>query len=447
MRRRQVLLGVPSHSDARTSLRYAWYVVAVLTLANVAGFVDRQILSLLVVPIERDLRISDTGMSYLLGLSFTVFSTLLGLPIARMADRRSRRAIMGFGVALWSVMTMLSGLADTYTHLLIARIGVGIGEATLVAPAVSLVADYFPRERRGVAMSVYSLGIFLGSGLAYFLGGAIVGVVGEAGRWQWPLVGAIRPWQSVFIYVGAPGLLVALLFATVREPRRAMVEAPVPWRVLGAWVREHRRTFVTHSLGFAVSATVNYGIAAWLATFLIRVHGWTPAHAGMVQGMLTMFVGVFGVLVGGAVADGFARRGVVDGPLRVGIIGAAGMLVFATLYPFLSGSAALIACLAAVNVFAAFPWGAASAAAAEIVPSRIRAQGAAVYFLVLNLVSGALGPTAVALVTDHVFHDDRAVGLSLALVNAVGMTIAIALLWSGRRAYAATVAHALAESR
>src|SRR5437870_4387889 len=137
----------------RAESRYAWYVVGVLTLANVSGFLDRQVLSLLVPAIERDLHITDTQMSYLIGLSFSVFYTVLGLPIAWWADRANRRTIMAAGVTLWSVMTMVSGLVSTYPRLLLARIGVGVGEATLNAPSVSLIADYFPRERVGVATS------------------------------------------------------------------------------------------------------------------------------------------------------------------------------------------------------------------------------------------------------------------------------------------------------
>jgi len=207
-------------SDRPASPRYAWYVVAVMTLAYVSAFVDRQILSLLVPPIKRDLGISDTQMSFLIGLAFSVFFTLLGLPIARLADRRSRRNIMATGVGLWSVFTALCATAQTYGRLLVMRVGVGVGEATINAPSVSLIADYFPRERLSRAMSVFSLGIFLGSGLAYFIGGSIVGVVSEQGRWVLPVIGAIRPWQSVFLAVGLPGLLVALLFLTIREPAR-----------------------------------------------------------------------------------------------------------------------------------------------------------------------------------------------------------------------------------
>ena len=426
---------------AEMSARRAWYVVGVLTLANVSGFVDRQVLSLLVTPIKRDLGISDTEMSYLLGLSFSIFYTVLGFPIARWADRGNRRNIIAGGVALWSVMTMLCGVAQTYGRLLLARVGVGVGEATLNAPAISLVSDLFPRERLGTAMSVYSLGVFLGSGVAYFIGGWAVGLVSAAGHWSWPVVGTIRPWQSVFFVVGAPGLLVALLLLTVRDPRQpaARDARAAPVATFVRYVLANGRTFATHNVGFALSATVNYGIAAWLATFLVRTYGWTAAKAGMVQGLLTMTIGVAGVLAGGRVADRLVKAGRPDGALRVGIIGATGMLVAATAYPLMETAALAIAWLVAVNFFAAFPWGAAAAAAAEIVPAPLRAQGVALYFFVLNLVSSALGPTAVALVTDYVFRDELALRYSLAVVNVVGMSAAIALFLYGRDAFTRTL--------
>jgi len=430
----------------RPTSRYAWYVVAVLTLANVAGFVDRQILSLLVVPIERDLRITDVQMSYLIGLSFTVLYTLAGLPIARLADRANRRNIMAAGVGLWSLFTALCGVAQTYGRLALMRVGVGVGEASLAAPGISLLSDYFPRDRLGRAMSVYGLGIFLGSGLAYVIGGALVGVVAEQARWHWPIVGAIRPWQSAFVLVGAPGFLIAALFFTVREPRRGgqsrgaggAESRPASIRALVDYVLANRRTFITISFGFALSATVNYGIAAWLATFLIRTYGWTAARAGLVQGVLTMTVGVVGVLSGGWATDALVRRGRADGALRVGIIGAAGMLVSASAYPLMPTAGLCVAWLVAVNFFAAFPWGAASAAVAQMTPPELRAQGAALYFVVLSLVSATLGPSAVAWIASLAFRDHNALGYALVVVNLAGMLGAGALLLAGLPAFRQT---------
>ena len=422
------------------SPRYAWYVVGILTLANVSGFLDRQVLSLLVPAIERDLHISDTQMSYLIGLSFSLFSTVLGLPIAWWADRANRRNVMAIGVALWSLMTMACGLASTYSRLLLSRIGVGVGEATLNAPAVSLIADLFPPERVGIAMSVWSLGVFFGSGLAYFIGGWIVGLVATSPVVTLPVIGAVRPWQFVFVLVGAPGLLVALLMCTVRDPRPVRRTTHAAERAgLIPYVAANLRTFATLAVGFALSAAVNFGIAAWLATFLVRTYGWTPARAGVVQGILTMTVGVGGTLAGGRVADLLVRRGRLDAPLRVGIIGAAGMLVSASLFPLMPTAGLAVAWLVIVNFFAALPWGPASAAAAQIVPAPIRTQGAALYFFVLNLVSGTLGPTAVAFFTDSVFRNPLALRYSLAIVNVTGMLLTMGLLWFGMSAYRRTI--------
>jgi MFS family permease len=425
--------------------RYAWFVVGVLVLANVSSWIDRQILALLAAPIRRDLGLSLTEMSLLIGLPFAIFFSVMGLPIARLADRGNRRNIIAIGIAAWSVMTALCGLAGGFWRLLLARIGVGVGEASLQAPGTSLIADYFPRERFATAMSVYSMAIFIGAGLAYLIGGAVIGIASAQEMWNVPLIGATRPWQVVFLFVGLPGLLIAALMLAVREPERTQQQrAGVPLRVLFAWISQNLRTFVCLILGFAFSGAVNIGMAAWLATFLVQTHGLTEARAGFVMGILTLGLGTMGVLVGGLVSDAFERRGRSDGPMLVGIIGAAGMLVFGTTYPLASSAKVVAVLLAVVNFFAAFPWGAASAGAAQIVPASMRAQGVALYAFVTSLVSAGLGPTAVAAVTDYVFHDDAKLPYALSIVTGVGMTVAILLFAFGRSAYRDTLARARA---
>jgi MFS family permease len=418
----------------------AWYIVAVLTLANVSGFVDRQILALLVEPIKRDLGVTDTQVSLLMGLSFAVFYSVLGVPIGRLADRRSRRAIVAIGAALWSGLTALSGLARSFGQLFALRVGVGVGEATLGPSAVSLIADAFPRERRGSAMSVYMLGTFLGSGIAYALGAWVVGLAAAQEAWSLPLVGEVRPWQSVFFVVGLPGLVIAALAMTMREPARSAARtAAIPMREVLDYFRCHARTMLTLSFGFACSAAVNYGIGAWLATFFVRTHGWTATEAGTLQGALTMTVGVLGTLLGGWLTDRGVRAGRVDAPVTVGLVAAVGMLVTAGAYPLVSSATAAAVLLVPVNLFAAMPWGAANAAVAEALPARMRGQGSAVYFLVVNLFAGAFGPTAVALLTDRVFGDPAALRWSLAVCTVAGMTITIVLLGIARGAYRTTV--------
>jgi len=291
-------------------------------------------------------------------------------------------------------------------------------------------------------MSIYSLGIFLGAGAAYFIGGAVAGALAVNETWHVPVIGSIYPWQAVFPAVGLPGLLIALMFFTIREPARQEVAAGVqpPVSALLHYVAANRRTFVAQTLGFACSALVNISLASWLAEFFIRTHGWTRHEAGRTQGLLTMIVGTTGVIAGGWVADWFVKRGHVNGPLRVGMIGALGMLVSATAYPLMPTATLAVSWLVIVNIFAALPWGAASAAAAEVVPAPLRAQGVAVYFFVVGLISRTGGPTAVAMLNDRAFRGADGIRYSLAVVNVVGMTLALAFFTLGLGAYGKTIA-------
>ena len=205
----------------------AWTTVAILMVAYVLSFIDRQILNLLVGPIRRDLAISDTEMSLLMGLSFALFYTLCGIPLGRMADNRSRCGLILFGVLVWSAMTAACGLARSYWQFLTFRVGVGVGEAALSPAAYSLIADSFPRERRATAISVYSMGIYLGSGLAFLLGGLVIKFASAQGDVHLPLFGEVRPWQLIFLILGAAGVLFCLLLLAIREPARRGVGAGV----------------------------------------------------------------------------------------------------------------------------------------------------------------------------------------------------------------------------
>ena len=423
--------------------RAAWFALAAVTLANVSGSVDRLVLTLLVEPIRHDLGLTDTQVSLLMGLGFVVVSSALALPLGRLADAYSRRALLAAGAAVWNVATTLTGLASGFGRLLAARMAVGAGEAALQPASISLLADLFPPSQLGRAMSVYSLGIFLGAGIAYLLGAWGVAFA-TAHLATWPLLGAVRPWQSVYLLVGLVSLVtVTPLLLLVREPARRR-GAAVPVRDVVAYVRAHAGAVLPLSLGFACSAAVNYGIAGWLATFFIRTHGWTAPEAGLLQGSLTTVVGPVGALGGGWLSDRLVRAGRADGPLVVGIVGALGMVVCAGAYPLVRSATVAAVLLGPVNVFAALPWGPASAAMAEIMPGRMRAQGAAFMLLVVNLVSGALGPTAVALATDRLFGGPPGLRWALALVTVVGMLLAAALLFAARAPYRRTVARASA---
>ncbi len=417
---------------------HAWYTLAILTLANVSGLIDRQIVALLVEPIKRDLLISDTQVSLLMGLSFVLFYSVLGVPVGALVDRYSRRRIVAIGAVLWSGMTMMCGFAHTFVQLLVLRMGVGVGEATLGPAAVSLISDLFPRERRARAMSVFSVGTFLGAGIAYAIGAYVAGLSADATMVTLPFGVSIRSWQVVFLVVGAPGLIVAALALTMREPRGLSPVLPRPLHEVVSYFSLHRRTLATLSFGFACSSAVNYGIAAWLATFFVRTHGWKVADAGALQGGLTMTVGVVGALAGGWLTDRWITRGRTDAPLRVAILAAAGMILTAGTYPLVGSALVAAWLLVPVNLFAAMPWGAANAAVANALPAHLRGQGTAVYLLVVNLFAGVVGPTSVAVITDRVFDDPIALRYSLSICAVCGMMAAIAIFSWGLPAYRRT---------
>ncbi len=223
------------------SLRYAWYVVGVLTLLYAFSFIDRQIFSLLVGPLRRDLHIGDAKMSLLIGFRFALFYTFFGIPLGRLADIYSRRLIIATGLVLWSGFTASCGLAQTFETMLLLRMGVGVGEAALSPAAYSLITDYFPRERLATALSVYSMGIYVGSGMAYLLGGLVVAYASTQAMWTIPLLGAVHPWQIIFLMVGLPGIAVAPLLFTVNEPavhRGAGRRSTVPMRQVFSYILE-----------------------------------------------------------------------------------------------------------------------------------------------------------------------------------------------------------------
>jgi MFS family permease len=204
----------------------AWVTVAVLFVAYIFSFIDRMIIGLLVEPMKADLNLSDTQISLLQGLAFAIFYTLVGLPLGRLIDRAARLRVAAVGVALWSIMTMACGLAGQYWQLFVARMGVGVGEATLSPAAYSIISDSFPQRRMGLAMGVYGLGSAVGAGLAFIIGAAVIQLVTSAGTLTLPLIGEVRAWQATFMIVGLPGLVIAAVLAMMPEPARLAVSEP-----------------------------------------------------------------------------------------------------------------------------------------------------------------------------------------------------------------------------
>jgi MFS family permease len=427
-------------TDTKPSVKYAWYVVALLTLANISSFLDRQILALLVGPIKRDMHLSDTKVSLLMGLSFAMFYTVFGIVIGRLADRTNRRNVIMGGVVVWSLMTSLCAGVKNYTQFFLARMGVGVGEATLSPSAYSMITDLFPKQKLARAISVFTMGIFLGSGFALAIGAGLVASLPAEGMLHVPVLGNIYHWQKLFLMIGLPGLVISLLLLTVREPARKDLlqkdgqAARLLLKESIAIIFRHPKAYLGICLGTAFTAFINYGCSAWVPTFINRTFGWPVPKAGFYYGVILCIASVLGVFGGGWYADKLKNSGIANGRLRVGIIAGLGSLLFCFV-PLLPSPNAVLALIFIPAFFTASPMGASTTAIQEIMPNQVRALSSAIFLFMINMIGLGLGPLVVAFFTDAVFHDEKAIRFSLAALFVIGGSLASVFYWMGYKAY------------
>ncbi len=419
------------------SRRYAWYVVGVLTLMYVFSFIDRQIFALIVGPLRRDLGITDTQVSVLQGFSFALFYTFCGIPLGRLADRRSRRGIIAAGLMAWSFFTAMCGLAKNFLQMLTWRIGVGVGEAALSPSAYSIITDYFPKERLATAISVYSMGIYIGSGMSYLLGGMVVRFASAKELWTLPLVGSVRPWQLIFLAVGLPGLLATALLWTVREPvRRGILKTGASsFSQCFAYILQNKRTFLCHNIGFGLLSLVSYASGAWVPEFFRRVHHWDIPTTGLVYGTMVTIFGSLGIVGAGRIADALRLRGTLQANMLVGVSIALLWIPFHFLLFLAPSGNWAVVWLVPSCIFAAAPFGIAPAAIQQMMPASMRGQASAVYLFILNLIGLGIGPSAVAMCTQYLFKRDAAVNYSLLLVGVATCLLSAIVLASGLRPF------------
>lgn len=423
---------------------YSAWVVFVLTLVLLVSFLDRSILGLLVEPIKQDLGVSDTKMSLLLGLGFAAFYAVMGIPFGILADRTNRVRLIAAGLTLWTIATALSGTARSFVHLLVLRMGVGMGEATVGPAAPSIISDTVSRERRATAISIYSSGIYLGAGFASILGGLVAWWAGQTGGWDLPVIGEVKPWQMVFLVSGALGLVpLLLLLFTVREPERkglltatqlaAGEKQHLSFADTKAHYKKYRRAIGLHHLGFAAIAFSGYGVGSWLPAFFMRTHGWSVSQVGTWLGLNGMVTAVVGVVAGGLLADHWYKKGHVDAKMRVALLGA--VLWFLPGIPFAlveSGTLSYVL-LAMTSICATLGVGCATAALHELMPNRLRGQAVAIYAVIANLIGLGIGPTAVALLTDYGFKDEQDLRYSILTIAVICHVIAAVVLWRALR--------------
>jgi MFS family permease len=394
---------------------YAWYVVGLLTLVYVLSFVDRQILSLMVSDLKSGLALDrDWQVGFLMGPAFAIFYTLFGFPFGRLADTANRSRVIALGLGVWSLMTLGCGVTRNFWQMAAMRVGVGVGEASLSPSAYSIISDSFEPGKIARAISVYASGIYLGSGLAFMIGGRVVASLRGTEAWVLPIVGAVEDWQKVFWIVGLPGLVVVpIVLWTLTEPDRRGLAASkagagpvvVPLAEVLAFALRHWKALATHHVGFALISFSSYGSTAWLPSMFQRVHGWDVASFGLVFGMIVFVGSAGGAIAGGILADALARRGYRDSKVRVGWMAAIAWFPFGIAFPLVDDGVLAMSLVAPAAFLSAMPFGVAAAAIQELTPNELRGQISSLYLFVINLIGLAIGPLVIALFTDYVFTE------------------------------------------
>jgi predicted MFS family arabinose efflux permease len=410
----KTLMFKPSSSHAVDVTRR--YVLGILVVVYTFNFIDRQILSILMQSIKTDLGLSDQSLGFLAGFAFAAFYATLGIPLALWADRGNRRNLISLALLLWSAMTAVCGLAQNFWQLAIARVGVGIGEAGCSPPAHSLLSDYYPPDRRAMALGIYALGIPLGIMLGLFIGGWINEALG---------------WRAAFFVVGLPGVaLAALVRLTLPEPergfaegRRAEADAPTVGTTLRFIFR--RRAFRHLARGSAFAAFIGYGAAAWFPAFLIRSHGLSTTQIGLWFGLTTGIAGGVGMVFGGYLAD---RLGARDARWYGWIVTISSLVALPFgAFAFWVDDPALAMGLFIPPIIAGNFWQATTLAQIQsMVRLRMRAMASAILLFVVNIIGLGIGPWAIGTVSDLLAptYGANSLRVSLFLFGAINLLVA-----------------------
>jgi len=420
------------------SLAYRSYVLAVLVIVYTFNFIDRQIVGILAVPIKAELGLSDSQLGLMGGLAFALFYTFLGIPIARLADRVSRTGIMTAALALWSLMTAICGVTHTFAQLFLARVGVGVGEAGGVAPAYSLICDYFPTKERARALSVYSFGIPVGAAAGIVLGGFIT---------------SLMSWRMAFFIVGLAGLMITpLLKFTVREPERGALDPPraAVGAAVGAAesaaiggapslldviaVLARKGSFWGLSLGAASASMMGYGLFFWAPSFLVRSFHMSLLHASLSFGALVLVGGLIGIWCGGALTDRYGEK-------HRSLYAFIPAIAFVATVPFylagvLSTTLWISFAVLLVPTALGLVWlGPVLAAVQHLVPGNMRATASALFLFINNLIGIGLGTALIGMVSDLMRLRFGAESLRYAILAGTGFYLVAAglLSFAGRR--------------
>ena len=401
------------------------YALIILTLAYTSSHVDRGIVNIVMQPIKNEFHVNDTLLGLMSGLAFALFYATLGVPIAMWADRGNRRDIIALAVTVWSAMTALCGVASNFTHLLLARIGVGVGEAGSSPPSHSMIADLYPKESRSTAMAIYSVGVYLGAMIGLVFGGYVVQHYG---------------WRMTFYVMGLPGLLIALLVRfTMNEPRRghadgvahdAALKSNIVQVIAHLWQTRSARHI---TIGLTLVSFVGYGGLIFGPSFFQRSLGMSPQTVGLIFGLIAGLVGGLGALTGGFLADRLSKRDMRWNAWVIAVAKIVGMPLFIIFY-MSSDLTLMIPIYIASSILGAFYLGPSFAMIQSLTPLHMRALASAVMLFVLNFIALGFGPLTVGLVSDLLkpHFGDESLRWALFGTSFIGVWAAAHYYWAGK---------------
>lgn len=412
---------------------YPWILLALLWVTYLLSSLDRIVINLLVEPIKADFGLTDTQISLLQGPAFIAAFSVAIIPMGMLVDRMNRTRLLAAGLCLWSLMTGICGTVNSFWALFAARAGVGLGESALNPAGYSLISDAFKKERLGLALGIFVTGGAIGAGLAFILGGAVIGVLSRHGEIAVPLLGVLRPWQLTFVILAVPGLVMSMSLSLMRNPPRQKSDVATPDRpgesVMRGFYRRNWALLARHHAAMGLANTVQLGMLAWIAPLLTRVHNWDASLIGMVVGAVMLVALPIGLMGGGYVGDRLTRYGA-----HMRLVVCATSMIFAAVcgvaYPLTSDPSALVILFGVACLSAGIPHGVGNAALHHIVPGEIRGRVSAIYYLIV-LVFGMAGPTIVALVSDNLFPFATGIRYATVFVIPPIMLLAVCLyLWT-----------------
>ena len=409
------------------SRRVGYSAVAVMTLAQVFAFIDRQIPAMLVEPIKQDFNLNDSQIALLGGAAFSIFYAIMALPIGYAVDRYKRVNVLGTGIFVWSLMTTLAGLANSFGRLFGARIGVAVGEAVMAPVSVSLVSDYFPQNKQGKPMGVITAGVYLGIGATLIGGGYLIDYLTDIGGITIPGIGYFKPWQATFLLVGIPGILISIAAFMLHEPKRLglskMQDNLKPINIF-SHLKTNKTTLFPMFGGLIFMALIFYSFTFWAPSMMVRTYGLSLTEVGFTLGIITIIASILGTISSGTVVDYLRSRGHSDAPIRTGMYAC----IFATpaicLAPIVDS---LFLTWALIGIYLFFissfaPIG--LLAVSGISGNEVKGQMAAVHAFLMMAFGLSLGPQITAFFTDFVLMDESKLGYAMALTGALVLPVA-----------------------